>query len=72
MLDATTQIYAKIEETSIDLKKSIKVFQGIINLNSQTIADFGLRVSDAESSLVEMEKLVSTNTKSIFKLAEEK
>jgi hypothetical protein len=72
LLDATTQIYAKIEETSIDLKKSIKVFQGIINLNSQTIADFGLRVSDAESSLVEMEKLVSTNTKSIFKLAEEK
>jgi len=72
LLDATTQIYSKIEESNTDLKKSIKIFQGIINLNSQTIADFGLRVADAESSLVEMEKLVNRNTKSIFKLADEK
>ena len=43
-----------------------------MNLNSQTIADFGLRVSDAESSLVEMEKLVSRNTKAVLSLAEEK
>ena len=71
-MNASTQIYAKIEETSFDLKKSIKIFQGTINLNSQTIADFGLRVSDAESSLSEMGKLVSRNTKSIFSLAEEK
>jgi hypothetical protein len=31
-----------------------------------------LRVSDAESELVEMEKLVSRNTKRVLALAEEK
>lgn len=65
LLNATTAIYAKIRETSDDLKKNVKQFQGTINLNSQTISDFGLRVSSAESQLAELESLARHHTKCI-------